>query len=81
MNGRFRLKFGQGQERCLNGYDNEWESPTDREKRWKASLGRDRDLGKQRHSSNEGDLHCNSLHWGYVEEAIAYSQKGTSVKH
>ena len=30
----FRIRCGEGQERCLDGHENEWKSATDRSGRW-----------------------------------------------
>ena len=41
----FRIRCGEGQERWLDGHENEWKSATDRGGELAATPGRDRDLG------------------------------------
>lgn len=45
---KFGIRCGEGQERWLNGHENEWKSATDRDEEvWGggASPGQDRDVG------------------------------------
>ena len=41
----YQIRCGEGQERWLDGHENEWKSATDGARRWGAFPGQDRNLG------------------------------------